>query len=121
AYNSVGLARRVRLHRDAGEALERLGERGVSVPAAELAHHFANAASGGAPEKAALYAETAAAEARSDLAYEDAALRIRPALAALELCPADDARRCDVLLGLADALAAAGNLPQSRTVYEQAG
>jgi len=120
AYTSVGLARRVRLHRDAGEALERFGDRGVAVPAAELAHHFAHAASGGAADKAAQYAERAAAEAMTDLAYEDAAFRFRQALAALELCPADDGRRGEVLLGLGGALAAAGDLPESRTVYEHA-
>ena len=119
-YSSTGLPQRVRLHRDVGEALERLRDGGIVVRSADLAHHFANAAAAGVPAKAAQYAAAAARESMEQLAYEDAARDFGRALSALELCPADDARRAGLLLELGDAHAAAGDLPAARSAYEAA-
>jgi tetratricopeptide (TPR) repeat protein len=118
--SSADLPRRIRLHRDIGEAMERLGERGLELPTAELAHHFAAAAAGGVPAKAVRYAAAAGREAMERLGYEDAARNFQLALAALDLCPADDDTRCGILLELADAHAAAGDLPAARSAYEDA-
>lgn len=117
-YASADLPRRVRLHRDVGEAMERLRARGIAIPAVELAHHFANAAAAGAASKAVGYAAAAGRESMDQLGYEDAARDFARALAALELCPTDNAIRADLLLDLADAHAAAGDLPAARAAYE---
>lgn len=119
-YVGTGLPRRVRLHRDVGEALERLRDRGLPIPASELAHHYANAAAAGVPAKAMQYAIAAGRESMEQLGYEDAAREYSRALAALDLCPADDAMRADLLLELGDARAGAGDLPAARSVYEAA-
>ncbi len=82
---TIPFPRRVRLHRDVGEALERLRDRGLAVPAAELAHQFASAASAGVPEKAVTHAAAAGRESMVQLAYEDAARDFALALAARTL------------------------------------
>ena len=119
-YGSAGLPQRIRLHRDVGEALERLRDRGIAVSSADLAHQFANAAAGGVPAKAVEYAAAAARESMAQLAYEDAAKDLSRALAALDLCPADEALRTDLLLELGDANAASGDLPEARAAYDKA-
>jgi tetratricopeptide (TPR) repeat protein len=117
---SVDLPRRIRLHRDVGEALERLRARGLDLPSSELAHHFAAAAAAGVADRAAHYAAESGRENMERLGYEDAARDFQLALDALQLCPADDAIRADLLFELADAHAAAGDLPASRSSYEAA-
>jgi tetratricopeptide (TPR) repeat protein len=119
-YGGAGLPQRVRLHRDVGEGLERLRGRGHAISPAELAHHYANAAAAGVPAKAVQYAAAAGRESMEQLAYEDAARDFARALGALDLCPADDARRADLLLELGDARCAAGDLPSARFAYEAA-
>jgi tetratricopeptide (TPR) repeat protein len=119
-YATIGLPRRVRLHRDVGESIERLRDEGFTIPTVELAHHFANAAGAGAAPKAVRYAAAAGRESMEQLGYEDAARDYARALAALDLCPADDAARAGLLLDLADARAAAGDLPAARDAYEAA-
>jgi tetratricopeptide (TPR) repeat protein len=118
--SNVDLPRRIRLHRDVGEALERLRGRGLPLPSADLAHHFAAASSAGVAGKAATYAAASARERMTLLAYEDAARDFQLALDALDLCPADDALRTELLLELGDAHAAAGDLPSARRSYESA-
>jgi len=118
-YDELGLARRVRLHQQVGEALEALRDRGMAVDPAELAHHFRLAAPGGSAARAVRYATEAAERAMAMLAYEDAVSLYQRALAALELAPAA-ADRVALLLALADAQVAAGDLPAARNSYEQA-
>ena len=117
---SIDLPRRIRLHRDVGEALERLRDRGLDLPSSALAHHFAAAAAGGVAAKAARYAAESGRENLEQLGYEEAARDFQLALSALDLCPADDAARADLLLELGDAHAAAGDLPSARAAYEGA-
>lgn len=119
-YAAAGLPYQVRLHRDVGEALERMNDRGLNVPAAEVAHHYASAAAGGVPAKAVHYATAAGHESMASLAYEDAAKDFARAIAALDLCPADDESRADLHLDLGDAHAASGELPAARSAYESA-
>ena len=117
---NVDLPRRIRLHRDVGEALERLRDRGLSFPSSDLAHHFAAAASAGVASKAAQYAADSGRDSMARLAYEDASRDFQLALDALELCPAEDRVRTELLLDLGDAHAAAGALPSARSAYESA-
>ncbi len=120
AYRELGLARRVRLHEDVAKALERAGERGGHVDAAELAHHFRKASAGGNAAKAVAYAEEAGRRAMAMLAYEAAVAHFAHALETLTLCPADTALQTDLLLQLGDARLAAGELPQARAAFDEA-
>ena len=71
-YNELPSTRRVRLHRQVGEALEALDEPSRQAHLAELAHHFFQAAPGGAVDKAITYAWRAGDSALGLLAYEEA-------------------------------------------------
>ncbi len=76
-YARLSPARRKRLHRAAGEALERLGERARERRAAEVARHFSE---GGEPGRAAAYALLAGAEAEAVFALAEAESAYREAL-----------------------------------------
>jgi tetratricopeptide (TPR) repeat protein len=119
-YEAGGFPRRVRLHRDVAEAMERLRTRGVVIPAVEIAHHFANASPAGVAAKAAEYAALAGREDMAQLAYEDAVRDFGLALQARELCEADDSSLAELLLDLGDAQAASGDRRAARDTYERA-
>lgn len=109
-YEELTTPRRVQLHRRAAGALEDLYEADPEPHLAELTYHYVEAAPGGDVDKALLYAERAANRALELLAFEEAARFYELALEALELTPAgDEARRCELLLGLGEAQARAGN------------
>jgi tetratricopeptide (TPR) repeat protein len=120
AYRELGLARRVRLHEEVAKALERFGDRGGRVDAAELAHHFRKASAGGNAGKAVAYADEAGRRAMAMLAYEAAVAHFEHALETLTLCPPDAAYQTDLLLQLGDARLAAGELPRARLAFDEA-
>jgi class 3 adenylate cyclase/tetratricopeptide (TPR) repeat protein/type II secretory pathway predicted ATPase ExeA len=115
--DELSTTRRVRLHRRIGDSLERR----PGASAAELAHHFAEAATAGAADKAVLHARRAAEEAFDRLAYDEAVHFYDLALEALETLDDDPSGRSvllaargfaqhlrgDATAGRADALAAA--------------
>ena len=68
-YEELSTTRRIRLHRQIGEALEELDAEG-NLP--QLAYHFSEAAPGGDVEKAVDYAIRAAERAIALVAYEEA-------------------------------------------------
>lgn len=110
-YAGLPSAERVRLHRQAGEALEVYYALNPEPHLAELAHHFVLAAPAGDADKAVDYAGRAADHAVGRLAFEEGARLFRLALQALDLHTADDdRRRCDLLLALGDAQIRAGDL-----------
>jgi tetratricopeptide (TPR) repeat protein len=115
-YESIPAGQRVRLHQQAGEALETLYSQDLGPHLAELAHHFFEAAAGGQAGKAVSYAEWAGQRAMTLLAYEEAARLFRMALAALSLArPAgQDRARCRLLLALGDALTWMGERQAAR-------
>ena len=77
---------------------------------AEIAHHFFEAAPGGDVDRAVEYAQRAADHAVRLLAYEEGARLYTSALEALELKPVVTANeRCELLLGLGEAQARAGD------------
>jgi tetratricopeptide (TPR) repeat protein len=119
-YDELPPARRIKLHREIGEALERFyAEPGPHL--AELAHHFVAAAPAGDVGKAVRYAWRAAERAVRLLAYEEAARLFRHALEALELEPSGDQRtECELLIGLGDALARAGDFGEAKRTFLQA-
>ncbi len=115
-YDRLGVSRRVRLHERVGLALEARRAQGQQVDVASLAHHFAEAASGGSAGRAAAYAVEAAEAAMSRFAYESAVLLYAQALEALDL-DASGADWCAVLLGLGAAQASAGDRAAARRSY----
>jgi tetratricopeptide (TPR) repeat protein len=108
------LARRAELHHRIGATLEDLEPDAVAA----LAHHFAEAAAGGADTaaKAVDYARRAGRLALDALAYEQAADHFRRAL---DLCR-DPAGRIELLLDRGDALLRRGDLVAARADFTAA-
>ncbi|MGI8549880.1 MAG: ATP-binding protein, partial [Dehalococcoidia bacterium] len=109
-YGELPSRRRVRLHRQVGEALEQQYARSLDSHLSELAYHFLEGAAGGGDiEQAIDYARRAAEHALAQYAYEAAVGQYEAALALLdETEAADTVLRCDLLLLLAGALNEAG-------------
>jgi predicted ATPase len=82
-YEAIPAGQRLRLHQQAGEALEAFYQPDLDPHLAELARHFVEAAAVGEAGKAVSYAERAGHRALALLAYEEAARLFRMALAAL--------------------------------------
>jgi len=119
-YDDVPPLRRIGLHRQIGEALELAYRADPEPHLAKLAHHFVQAATGGDAAKAISYAARAGQRALTLLAYEDAALWYQRALQVLDTTDGDWARRCQLLLQLAEAQQKAGNGAQARATYHEA-
>jgi tetratricopeptide (TPR) repeat protein len=114
-YDAVPAARRMKLHRQIGEALEALYAPNPDPHVAELAHHHLLA---GSPStaKAIDFATRAGHRAASQYAYEDAADHFRSALEVLD----DPSLTCDLLLSLGEALSRAGEEDDSRSTLRRA-
>jgi tetratricopeptide (TPR) repeat protein len=115
-YDALTPGHRVQLHREIGEALERLYGDDPEPHVAELAHHFCEAATGEESEKAVDYARRAGDRAVSLLAYEEAIRLYGLGLQTLGES-ADDATRCELLLALGDAQARAGDTSGARATF----
>ncbi len=104
-YEDLSAARRLRLHRQAGEAIEAVYAAHPEQHLRELAYHFAQVASAGEEvAKAIDYASRAGADALAHLAPDDALRWYRQALDLLERSgEADDHERCALLIGLGEA------------------
>jgi DNA-binding winged helix-turn-helix (wHTH) protein/tetratricopeptide (TPR) repeat protein len=87
-YSELSSPRRLRLHRRVADALERRAKEMPTVPLAELAYHFSQAASAGAADKAVDYATRAGHAAAQGLAHEEALRLFELALQSLEFMPA---------------------------------
>jgi DNA-binding CsgD family transcriptional regulator len=108
-YTGLGVLQRLRLHASVGEALEQLHAADLEPYAADLAHHFFQAASLGMAGEAVRYTLMAARRAEAQLAWESAISQYERTLQALELRePRDERRRCEVLLALGEAQNRAG-------------
>ncbi len=120
-YEELTSMRRIRLHREAGLALEAWYAADMEPHLAELAHHFVHAAAGGEVERAITYATLAAERSGRLLAYEEAARQYVLALQSLDLQERGPTpRRCDFLLALGEAEARAGRTAQARERFAQA-
>ena len=115
-YEGIPAGQRVRLHQQAGEALEAFYQQDLDPHLAELAHHFFEAAAVGDAGKAVGYAERAGHRAMALLAYEEAVRLFRMALAALSLArpPEEEQTRCRLLLALGDGLTRMGERQAAR-------
>ncbi|MGZ4737044.1 MAG: BTAD domain-containing putative transcriptional regulator [Acidimicrobiia bacterium] len=110
--DGLGATRAIRLHRAAGEAIEARGPDERAARVADLARHFAAAASLGAPEreKAVDYAVRAGDRAMESLAFEEAVEHYAAALEVLSgFSRRDDEVECRILLRQRDAQARAGD------------
>ncbi|MEA2196018.1 MAG: hypothetical protein QOJ25_69, partial [Solirubrobacteraceae bacterium] len=108
-YADLTAARRGRLHRQIGEALEVLYGGDLEQHLHELAHHFAQAAAG-EEDKAIGYLIRAGDQAQVKLAYEQALTHYRQALELLETFHdgAHVRRRVEVTISLGEAQLRAG-------------
>lgn len=119
--DGLSASRRLRLHRRVDEALERAHAGRLEHRLGELAHHFLEAAPAGDAERGVRYAVAAAEHASGRLAHDESARMYERALGALELLPADGARRCDLLLALGEAHHRAGAHGRAHAAFRQAG
>jgi DNA-binding SARP family transcriptional activator len=120
-YRELVGPRRVRFHRDVGEALETLYADDPDPHLAELAHHFAAAGTAADPAKAVEYARRAGDRAIRLLAYEEAVRLYAVALEALGPEGAETApTRCELLLELGSAQARAGTEDDAKASYLRA-
>jgi tetratricopeptide (TPR) repeat protein len=115
----LGQGERARVHGAVGEALERLQADDLDGHLARLAHHFAEAGPMGR-ERALVYTCRAADHAMRLLAYEEAARLYRSALALMD-GEGRDRERCDLLIGLGEAQARAGDHAGARETLRAAG
>jgi predicted ATPase len=120
-YDELTTARRLRIHRRIGEAMEGLYAGHLEPHLAQLAYHFGEAAQGNGADKAITYAVWAGERSVALLAYEEAVRFYQMALQALELGePADQSQRCTLLLALGGAQRKAGELPQAMETLQHA-
>lgn len=112
-YRQLSGPRRALLHQRIGETLEERYADDLKPRLAPLAHHFLQA---GDRAKALGYLSRAGEQAMAQLAYEEAARLFE---LALDQSP-DEARRCGLLLALADAQMKAGDTVSARDTYLRA-
>ena len=119
-YETLPVARRARVHRSIGEAIERVHQRSLDEHLADLAYHFAHATVGDIT-KAADYASQAGDRALAQLAHDEASRYYRQALDLLDTgnAPADS-RRARLLVALAEAQARAGDTGYRQTMRKAA-
>jgi tetratricopeptide (TPR) repeat protein len=110
----LGTTRRVRLHRIAGETLERLYRDDPEPRLAEIAHHFLQAATEGGAERAVDYAARAAQRAVEQFSYEEAARLYERAIEVAETLAADEERAWQLRQSLGETLMRAGDSVAAR-------
>jgi DNA-binding CsgD family transcriptional regulator len=108
-YDEIVAPRRIRLHQQVAHALEEVYVRRIDEHAAELAEHYSFYSDQLNLAKAVQFGELAARRATDVFAYGEAARQLDRALAVQDLVdPDDQAKRCDLLLSLGEALFLAG-------------
>jgi DNA-binding SARP family transcriptional activator len=117
-YEGLGVAARMRLHRQAGEALEALYGEQPGPHLAELAHHYSLAGSG-MTEKAVEYAARAGERTAGLLAFEEAARLFELALD-LGHAAIGAEQRCELLLALGEVQARAGDMDAAKRTFAEA-
>jgi len=120
-YDEMALGTRARLHRAAARRLEQQ-HGGVLEPVlSELAYHHHRALAVGDPERAFEVAMRAAEQARTLLAWEQAAIHLEQAAAALEHLEVVDPRlRVETLLSLGEAQRVSGHRDRREAAFEAA-
>ena len=104
-YEEMIAPQRLKLHQQVARALETLYARHLDEHAAELAEHFSHSTDAADLKKAVNYGEMAAGRAMDVYAYRDAVSLLEQGVKVQEILdPEDKAKRCDLLLGLCNAL-----------------
>src|SRR5207237_508110 len=104
-YEEMIAPRRLRLHQEVARALEAQYGARKEDHAAELAEHFSQSTDRADLQKAVEYGELAAQRAMSVFDYGEAVRLLEKTLGVQEvLDPEDKAKRCDLLLALAECL-----------------
>ena len=117
-YGGMSTARRARLHRRVGLALE---GQDPEAYAHALALHFTRAAQPEDAERAIRYAVRAAEQAAGMLAHDQAAEHYESALSVLDrFAPREGTRRCQLLLELGAARIRSGERPRAWPVFREA-
>lgn len=106
-YEQVGTTRRAEIHRRVAEAIEEVGAFTPDELVTELAHHWTLVPS--EPRKAVHYAQLAGEQALARLAPDHAVRWFSVALGVVSSVPDHDARRCDLLIGLGEAMRQVGD------------
>ncbi len=122
-YSELTTARRVRVHRRVGEAIERLSQQRSDPPLADLAYHFVQAASADVADKAIDYATRAGDRAADALALEEAVRLYDMALQSLEIKAQSveaDVRRVDLHTRRARAFGALAQWTAQKADLEEA-
>jgi class 3 adenylate cyclase/tetratricopeptide (TPR) repeat protein len=117
-YSNLSAPRRVRLHRQIAEAMERAWGERTAEHAAEVAYQFWRGATAAGAERGADYAIAAADHAEAAYAFDEviAFLRI-----ALDLMPPSNSRRTGLLARLGLALTWRLNAEEALSVAREAG
>jgi class 3 adenylate cyclase/tetratricopeptide (TPR) repeat protein len=118
AYQTLLTGRRRGLHRQAGEALERLHADRLDDALDRLAYHYPRA---GEPDKAVLYLSRSAEKAARGYAHSEAARALRQALEQAEELPEEerDRRLVELALRLAESLLPLARLPETLELLEE--
>jgi len=104
-YEEMIAPQRLKLHQQVARVLENLYARRLKEHATELAEHFSHSTDAADLAKAVSYGEMAAKRATGVYAYGEAVRLLEQALKVQEvLDPEDKAKRCDLLVGLCEAL-----------------
>ena len=120
-YDELSTAKRLRLHKAAGEALERLTGDNPERFLSELAHHYFEASALGEVEKAVTYARRAGDKAMAQLAFEEAVGQYDRALQALDLSDTGrEEQRGDLLLALGRAQISSAEIPAAHLSFQAA-
>ena len=120
-YEELTTNRRVRMHWRVGEALEARHTKDLDAHLGELGYHFAEGALAGDPLKAVEFARRAAEHANEELAFEEAVRHYERALGVCELVDdIDPVVQCDLQIGFANALDAAGDERRRAAVFAAA-
>lgn len=120
-YEALPVPDRASWHRRVGEALEQAYARDPGPHLAALADHFRAAGDAASLERAVDYAQRAGESAQRMLAYEEAERTLTMALQVLDVCPgATAARRCAILLALAEARRGCGRIEPMTAAFREA-
>jgi len=120
-YDAMSLGTRARLHRIAARRLEQQHGGVLETVASELAYHHHRALAVGEPERAFEVAMLAAEQARTLLAWEQTAIHLEQAVAALEHFEVVDPRlRVETLLSLGEAQRLSGHRDRREAAFEAA-
>ena len=116
-YSALPASERMRLHQAVAEVLEDLHRDDPDPPFAVLAHHYVEAVPTADPGHAVDYSRRAAEQATEQSAHEEAMRLYRRALSVVQ---ERDGTRVDLLIGLGEAAARAGDVAASRAAHLEA-